>query len=161
MKNPKAQEAARLFAAIKIQELRMEKMNADLGKLVGGMTKEEFSEYAKATVGPPPAVTVDGAYGEPLIDKYQAALILDCCPAQVYFLAVNGNLPHTWVGHLIRFQPEAIRAWAANGGYRGPAKPEMAEYQKNRRSKKKLAEGVAGSVPPSEQEISHSPDQGV
>ena len=56
----------------------------------------------------------------PLVGVGPVAAYLDVSPAQVYQACRDGLLPHVRLGRRIRFSPESIMEWVANGGAAHP-----------------------------------------
>ena len=57
---------------------------------------------------------------EPLWDAHQLALRLGIHRNRLYLLVRTGRIPHIRIGRVVRFDPEAIRAWELAGGWVTP-----------------------------------------
>lgn len=57
---------------------------------------------------------------KPMLSARQVAIRLSCSKDQVYNLARRGLIPATFIGDLVRFDPDLIEQWIKDGGAKYP-----------------------------------------
>lgn len=77
---------------------------------------------------------------EPLWDARQVAQRLGIHRTRLYLLVRTGRIPHVRIGRVVRFGPEAIRAWEQRGGWASP----RLKQRKRRKAAEQRAKAAGG-----------------